>query len=127
MAIARFLAREWQLMRNRVVWSLAGWRDAWANEASLRMWSLANLLSVIALFLLPLTSIERMLIMSLGILILAMELANTGLERVIDLVSPDENDLARRAKDCGSAAVAITAISAGVAWVWALWQVFGGG
>ncbi len=127
MAIGKFLLREIGLMRNRVVWSLAGWRDAWANEASLRMWTLANLLSIIALFILPLMPSERMFIMSLGILILAMELANTGLERVIDLVSPGENDLARRAKDCGSAAVAVTAIAAGVAWCWVLWRVFGGG
>ena len=64
--------------------------------------------------------------MALGMLVLAMELANTGLERVIDLISPEENELARRAKDCGSAAVALTAISAGVAWGWAIWRMAAG-
>ena len=126
MTVGSFIEREWVLMRNRVIWSLAGWRDAWANEASLRMWTTMNVLSIILMFVFPLTPVERMVIMSLGVLILAMELANTGLERVIDLVAPEENEMARRAKDCGSAAVAITALAAGVAWGWAIWRMVAG-
>ena len=37
MSIAKIIEREQTRMKNRVVWSLAGWRDAWATEASLRM------------------------------------------------------------------------------------------
>ena len=126
MSIAKIIEGEQTRMKNRVVWSLAGWRDAWATEASLRMWTTMNVLSVSAMFALPLSGVERMMIMALGVLVLAMELANTGLERVIDLISPEENQLARRAKDCGSAAVALTAISAGVAWGWAIWRMLAG-
>lgn len=107
-------------MRDRIVWSLDGWRDAWRNEPSLRSWVYANVISVIAAFALPLSGTERLILIVLGILILAAELMNTGLERLTDLVTTEQNDLARRSKDCGSAAVALTAIAGGVAWVWIL-------
>ena len=51
---------------------------------------------------------------------------NTGIERAIDLVSPDESELARRAKDAGSTAVALTAIAGGVAWAVILWRLVAG-
>ncbi len=45
------------------------------------------------------------------------ELFNTAIERAVDHTSTDHHELARQAKDAGSAAVALTAVSAGVAWV----------
>ena len=64
-----------------------------------------------------LSGAELALILALGILVLAMELANTALEHTVDLISQERSELARKAKDAGSAAVAVTAIAAGVAWV----------
>jgi diacylglycerol kinase (ATP) len=55
--------------------------------------------------------------LALGVLVLAAELLNTGLERVVDLVSMEQSELVRQAKDAGSAGVAATAIAVGVAWV----------
>jgi len=55
--------------------------------------------------------------LALGILVLAAELMNTAIERTVDLVSKEQSDLARMAKDAGSAAVMVTAIAAGAAWV----------
>ncbi len=43
-------------------------------------------------------------------LVLALECVNTALEAVVDLVSPNYSDLARRAKDCAAGAVFICAI-----------------
>jgi diacylglycerol kinase (ATP) len=40
---------------------------------------------------------------------------------VVDYISLDQHELAKQAKDAGSAAVAVTAIAAGVAWVVVLW------
>ncbi|MEO0664642.1 MAG: diacylglycerol kinase [Pseudomonadota bacterium] len=100
----------------RCVWSWAGVRDAWMHEHSFRSWVWANLVSA-ALALWLLEGAELALILSLGILVLAMEAMNTGLERAVDLVSGERSDLARRAKDAGSAAVALAAIAAGIAWV----------
>ena len=41
---------------------------------------------------------------------------NTAIERVVDDIGMNRGDLAKQAKDASSAAVAVTAISVGVAW-----------
>ncbi len=110
------LKREWLLFKNRVLWSWAGWLNCWRNEPSLHMWFWVNVLSAGFVFWLDLVALERALILSLGLLILAAELMNTGIERAIDYISEDEHPLAKQAKDAGSAAVALSAIATGVAW-----------
>lgn len=104
-------------LRNTVVWNLEGWRAAWASEKTLRQWTLVNVLSAGLAFWLDLSAGERGVILALGLLILAAELMNTGLEEAVDYVSRAEDPRAKKAKDCGSAAVALTALAGGVAWV----------
>jgi diacylglycerol kinase (ATP) len=100
----------------RCVWSWAGLRDTWTNEHSFRSWVWANLVSgLLAVWLLR--GAELALILSLGVVLLAAELLNTAIERTVDLVSLEQSDLARRAKDAGSAGVAVAALAVGVAWV----------
>jgi diacylglycerol kinase (ATP) len=108
---------EGRRLANTVIWSWDGWRAAWATEKTLRQWAVANVLSAALAFSLDLTPAERALILALGLLVLAAELINTGLEEVVDHLSPDEDPRAKKAKDCGSACVALAAIAAGVAWV----------
>ncbi len=111
------LRAEARRLANTVIWSWDGWRAAWATEKTLRQWTLANLLSAALAFSLDLTPAERALVLALGLLVLAAELINTGLEEVVDHLSPGQDPRAKKAKDCGSACVALTAIAAGVAWV----------
>ncbi len=111
-----FLASEARRFANTVIWSWQGWQAAWASEKTLRQWSIVNLLSAALAFWLPLSAAERGLILALGLLILAAELMNTGIEVAINYISQDIDPRAKKAKDCGSAAVALTAIAGGVAW-----------
>ena len=111
------LAREWRRLRNRVIWSLDGWRDCWRNEPSLHQWLWANVASIALALALDLTAVERALVIVLGILIIAAELMNTGIERAIDYISDKKHPLAKQAKDAASAAVAMTGIAAGAAWL----------
>jgi diacylglycerol kinase len=48
-------------------------------------------------------------------LVLAAELANTAIEAVVDLASPDEHPLARRAKDVAAAGVLVASAGAAAA------------
>lgn len=112
-----FLQGEVRRIGNTFVWSWAGWRAAWASEMTLRQWSIVNVLSAALAFSVDLTPGERALILALGLLILAAELANTALEVAIDYISTEQHPLAKKAKDCGSASVALTALAGGVAWV----------
>lgn len=111
------LAAEARRFWNTCVWSWEGWRAAWASEKTLRQWAVVNVLSAALAFSLDLTPGERALILALGLLVLAMELMNTGLEEVVDYLSRDIDPRAKKAKDCGSAAVALAAFAGGVAWV----------
>lgn len=99
------------------IWSLDGWRAAFAREKSLRQWTLVNAGSVALALVLDLTPAERALILALGLLLLAAEVMNTAIEEVVDYISTEIDPRAKRAKDCGSAAVALTALAGGVAWV----------
>lgn len=110
-------AAELQRFANTVIWSWAGWRAAWASEKTLRQWSVVNILSATLAFSLDLTPAERALILALGLLVLAAELMNTGLEEAIDYISASQDPRAKKAKDCGSAAVALTALAGGAAWL----------
>ena len=48
---------------------------------------------------------------------MASECLNTAIERIVDDISIKKRPAAKHAKDAGSAAVAITAIATGVAWL----------
>ncbi len=110
------IRREWNRFANRAAWSWAGWLECWRNEPSLHQWVWANVLSAGLAMALEMSPAERALILALGVLVLAAELMNTGIERAVDHISAEEHPLARQAKDTASAAVAVTAIAAGVAW-----------
>ena len=79
--------------------------------------SLTALAPVALAFALPLTGGERALILALGLMILVAELVNTAIEETIDYISTEHDPRAGRAKDAGSAAVAVAAIAGGVAWL----------
>lgn len=105
-----------RLWRNTTV-SWQGFRAAWSSEKSVRQWVWANLGSAALAFTLDLSGGERATLLALGLLVLVTELLNTAIEAVVDLASPERHPLAGRAKDCGSAAVAVAALAAGVAWL----------
>lgn len=111
------LRAEVRRFANTVGWSLAGWRACWATEKSLRQWTLVNALSAVLALLVPMSAGERALILALGLLVLAAELMNSALEETVDYISVERDPRAGKAKDAGSAAVAVTALAAGVAWV----------
>lgn len=60
------------------------------------------------------------------LLVMVVELLNTGIELCMDRLGTEWNDLARRAKDMGSAGVLLSALWCGGIWLAALWQRFGG-
>ena len=59
-----------------------------------------------------------------ALLVLIVELLNTGIEAAIDRIGPQWHELSRRAKDMGSAAVLISLVLCGGIWIAALFQRF---
>ncbi len=104
-------------VRQRAIWSWAGFVHVFRTEGSLAQWLVANAVFAVLALVLPLSAGERGLLLMGGIMILAAECMNTAIERIVDDIGTDRRLLAGQAKDCGSAAVAVTAAAVGVAWV----------
>jgi len=111
------LKKQLRRFKMTCLWSLAGWQTAWRTEESLRQWSIVCVISSALALWLDLTRGETALILALGVLVVASELINTAIERTVDLVTQENRELAKQAKDTGSAFVALTAIAGGVAWL----------
>ena len=113
----RLILRELIKIKNRSVWSWYGFHHVAKTEGSLWQWIIANIISGSLTFFLPITFTQQAMILAGGILILAVECLNTAIERIVDDISIKQRPAAKHAKDAGSAAVAITAIATGVAWL----------
>lgn len=104
-------------VRQRAIWSWDGFVHVLRTEGSLMQWIVANAVMAVLAFVLPLSGVERGMLLMGGIFVLAVECVNTAIERVVDDIGLERRDAAKQAKDAGSAAVAVTAVAVGVAWV----------
>jgi diacylglycerol kinase (ATP) len=111
------LKREAARFANTVVWSWAGWRASWRTEATLRQWTIVNILSIALTFAIEMTAVERAMIIGFGLLILVTELLNTAVESAVNRISAEQHPMSKKAKDAGSAAVGLAAITAGIVWL----------
>jgi len=101
--------------------SAAGLAAAFRHEAAFREeLALAAVLVPLALFL-PLGGIGKALLVGSILLVLIVELLNSGIEAVVDRVSLEQHALSKRAKDIGSAAVLLALVNAAVVWLLVLW------
>jgi diacylglycerol kinase (ATP) len=105
-------------------YSAQGLRDAYHHESAFRqeVWLAAALLP--ASFWLGRDWREVALLAGSVLLVMIVELLNSGIEAVVDRVSMDLHDLSKRAKDYGSAAVFLSLALCGGIWAAALWQRF---
>lgn len=110
------LVRLW----NATGYSRDGLRAAWQNEAAFREEVLLALVTIPLALYLGKSGIERTLLIGSIILILIVEILNSGLEAVVDKASPETHELAKRAKYMGSAAVLLSLINAAVVWFFVL-------
>lgn len=105
-----------QRVWNAFHYSLAGLRAAFACEDAFRQEALLAVLLIPASFLLPVTGIERALMIASILLVLIVELLNSAIEAAVDRVSLDRHHLSKRAKDIGSAAVLLALINVTLVW-----------
>ena len=84
------------------------------GERNFRMQLCAFVAVVVVGFLLHLTALEWVAVLVCSAMVLGAELFNTAIETVVDLVSPDFNELAGKAKDISAAAVWVIALFAAV-------------
>ena len=113
------LHRLWHATR----YSFDGLRAGW-GQAAFRQKALA------ALVLLPLSLwlgdgwVEVALLGGVVLLVLVVELLNSGIEAAVDRIGPEWHLLSKQAKDMGSAAVLLTVLLCAGVWAAALYQRF---
>ncbi len=102
---------------NACRYSLHGFLSAFRHEDAFRQEVvLAAILIPIAL-LLDVGGAGKALMIGSVLLVLIVELLNSAIEAAVDRISFDQHQLSKRAKDIGSAAVALSLINVGVVWL----------
>jgi diacylglycerol kinase (ATP) len=113
---------------NRVVhaagYSWDGLRSAFRRESAFRQECWLAFVLVPLAFVLGSSWIEVALLAGSAVLVLVVELLNSAVEAAVDRISLELHDLAKHAKDYGSAAVLLALLLCGSIWVAALWQRF---
>ncbi len=108
------LVRIW----NAFNYSLAGLAAAYRLEDAFRQEVLLAIVLIPVALLSHCSGPEKALLIACVLLVLIVELLNSAVEAVVDRVSLERHELAKRAKDIGSAAVLVTLVN--LATVWAL-------
>jgi len=106
------LKRVW----NALFYSLAGFKAAWKHEDAFRQEALLAAVLIPLAFILDVAAIGRALMIASVFLVLIVELVNSAIEATVDRISLENHQLAKRAKDIGSAAVLIALVNVLVVW-----------
>jgi diacylglycerol kinase (ATP) len=105
-----------QRIWNAFFYSIDGLKAALQHEHAFRQEVvLAAVLIPLALWL-PASGVGKAVMIGSVLLVLIVELLNSGVEAVVDRVSLENHILAKRAKDVGSAAVMLALVNAAVVW-----------
>jgi diacylglycerol kinase (ATP) len=101
---------------NACYFSAAGFKATWQHEEAFRQEvALLVVTTPLALWL-GQTVMEKLLLIGSVVLVMLIELLNSAIEAVVDRISLERHDLSKRAKDIGSAAVALSVVWAVVVW-----------
>ena len=103
-------------IQNAVVYSWAGLKTAWNNEMSFRTQTIVIAVMMPIGIWIGETAVERALLIGSGLLILIVELLNSAVENVVDRIGMENHILSKQAKDLGSAAAAISMLTAVIVW-----------
>ncbi len=95
-------------------YAIEGVLHAAKNERHLRYHLYAAGGVLILSFLLGVSRMEFVIISTVAVVVICAELLNTAVEHVVDLISPQKNQLAKYAKDIAAGAVLVTALGAAV-------------
>jgi diacylglycerol kinase (ATP) len=107
----------WTRMVNATRYSIAGIAAALRHEDAFRVELCLAVILIPAGLLLGRTGAEKALLIASVLLVLIVELVNSAIEAVVDRVSLESHELAKRAKDMGSAAVMLSLLNAGTIWL----------
>lgn len=97
--------------------SIEGFQAAWRSEYAFRQEVIVVLIATGVALVLPVSSFQKVLLISVLLLVLLVEIINSAIEAVVDRISLERHPLSKRAKDMGSAAVALSMMIAAMSWI----------
>jgi len=100
-------------------YSISGLKAAWYEKA-FRQEAVGSFVLVPLAFYVGKTWQETALLAGTVVLVMVVELLNTGIESAIDRIGPEWHALAKRAKDTGSAAVLLSLLLCIAVWAAAI-------
>ena len=114
-------------LADKLRFAVAGWRHAWRTEDNFRrlIW-LGALVAAVFTMLRPPPVWWAVIVLCVG-LMWALELVNTAVEELVDLLSPEHRAQAGRIKDLMAGAVLLLGLAIAVVGACALWAVLGAG
>lgn len=98
------------------LFSLAGIKATWTTEPAFRFEIVMAILLTPIVFILDFSQMQKVVLLSAELLVLIAELANTAIEATVDRVSLERHELAKKAKDAGSAVVLLSMINFLIVW-----------
>lgn len=102
----------WRTFEKSFRHALAGLRYAFREERNFQIEIIAGVLVFITTFLFPLSWIERSVVLLLMSTVLTLELLNTALERVLDMLKPRIHPYVKVVKDMVAGAVLLSSLTA---------------
>lgn len=101
---------------NAFGYSLEGIKAAYKNEDAFRQEVLMAIVLIPLAIYLGKTRLETAVMIASVILVIIVELLNSSIEATVDRISLENHNLAKRAKDIGSAAVLLSLLNLAVVW-----------
>jgi diacylglycerol kinase (ATP) len=102
---------------NALLYSLDGLSAAFKHEDAFRLEVLMALVLIPIAIHTPVSGVGKAMMIGSVLLVLIIELLNSGIEAVTDRISLEDHVLAKRAKDMGSAAVMISLMNLLAVWL----------
>lgn len=97
--------------------SVQGIKACFRHEVAFRQECAIAIPHFIFVLVVPMELWMRFYLIALWFVMIAAELLNTAVEAIVDLTSPERNSLAKKAKDCGSAAVFCVIVLLALSWL----------
>ena len=98
-------------------YSAKGFRAAWKYESAFRQEVVLTGALIPFAFWLGRDPVEIAMLVASLLLVVIVELLNSGIEAVVDRIGDEPHKLSGRAKDMGSAAVALSLLTAAIVWI----------
>ena len=106
-----------QRLLNATRYSLHGLASAFRHEDAFRQEVLLAAILVPIALLLDVGGVGKAMMIASVLLVLVVELLNSAIEAAVDRISFDHHRLSKRAKDIGSAAVALSLLNVAMVWL----------